>query len=324
MNDTCNKPTRGDLLFAIYRRPDRLDVEWKDHERSCFHPIWLRDNCRCESCGTPETGRRKQRLSDIDLDLTLTHAKIGSDDTVEVRWSDGHEGTFTGSWLRANVYDSAALNRRCFKPHIWDNSSRRKPPVMSFSSVESDNRNFLQMLHFVRDYGICFLQGAPAEPGCLEPFASKIGPIQESNFGRILDLVVDESKRSVANRTVALKAHTDEPYRASPPGLLMFHCIETDETGAGASIFVDGFEIAEILRQENPEGFDALTRNPQPFRRHFEGDVDLIAEFPVISVDTFKNIVGVRNQRPCRGSSHCARNRGAELLLRFKAPASIS
>jgi len=75
---------------------------------------------------------------------------------------------------------------------------------------------------------------------------------------------------------------------------MLFHCIQTDVTGGGSSIFLDGFEIAETLRTEDPEGFTSLTRNRQAFRRHFSDDVDLIAEFPVISLDEFDNICGVR------------------------------
>jgi len=57
---------------------------------------------------------------------------------------------------------------------------------------------------------------------------------------------------------------------------------------------VDGFEIAERLRQHDPEGFLALCENSQAFRRHFTDDVDLIAEFPIISLDEFGHLCGVR------------------------------
>jgi gamma-butyrobetaine dioxygenase len=294
MVDGGRDRSRASVLVAIESRPDRLEIEWSDRFRSSYHAIWLRDNCRCEDCGVPETGRRKLRLTGLDLDVTVTEAIITPDDRLTILWADGHKGSFGGAWLRANTYDEAARRARCFKPRIWDDGLRQHPPVMDFAAVYTDDHHFLEMLVAVRDLGLCFLRGAPIEAGPLERFASKIGPIQESNFGRVLDLLVDNSKQSVANRTVSLKPHTDEPYRASPPGLLMFHCIEADATGGGASMFVDGFEIAEILRIADPEGFDALSRNSQCFRRHFAGDVDLIAEFPVISVDDFGNLVGLR------------------------------
>ena len=74
----------------------------------------------------------------------------------------------------------------------------------------------------------------------------------------------------------------------------MFHCVETDVNGKGASTFLDGFEVAETLKAEDPEGFRAICTHSQGFRRFFDEDVDLIAEFPVISTDEFDNVTGVR------------------------------
>jgi gamma-butyrobetaine dioxygenase len=128
----------------------------------------------------------------------------------------------------------------------------------------------------------------------VEALSLRFGFPQESNFGRVQDLVFDPAMRSIANDIKALKPHTDEPYRASPPGILLFHCIANDQTGAGSSTFVDGFEIAEQLRTEDLEGFCALCNNSQAFRRHFAEDVDLIAEFPIISLDEFGNLCGIR------------------------------
>ena len=108
------------------------------------------------------------------------------------------------------------------------------------------------------------------------------------------DLIFDPKRRSIAYDIKALKPHTDEPYRSAPPGIMLFHCVANDQTGAGASTFVDGFEIAEMLRARDGEGFDALCSNSQAFRRHFENDVDLISDFPVLSVDEFGNLCGVR------------------------------
>lgn len=270
-----------------------LSIDWSNGASSDFDAIWLRDNCRCEGCGVPETGRRQSRLTAIDLDIAFKTAEIVRDQVV-VTWSDGHCGAFAAAWLRDHSYDEATRRSRAFTPQLWTDEFRNDPPYMDFEDVSGSDAGFMRLLHQVRDTGLCFLREAPAEAGTLEAFAQRIGPIQESNFGRIQDLVVDDTKQSVGNRTVALKAHTDEPYRASPPGLLMFHCIETDVTGAGSSIFMDGFELAEVVRAEDPEGFAALARNSQPFRRHFAGDVDLVAEFPVISTDGFGNVTGVR------------------------------
>lgn len=272
---------------------DVLVVQWADGSDSRFHWIWLRDACRCSACGAYEKGFRTSKVSDIPDDITAEAVRIDGADVI-VDWPDGHESRYAGSWLLSNAYDEASRRARAFVPRPWTESIRSDPPRFAFDGVMVGDRAFLDMLYAVRDHGICVIDGAPCEAGWLERLATKVGPIQESNFGRIQDLVIDLAKGEVAQSAVALRPHTDEPYRASPPGILMFHCIQTDVEGAGQSLFVDGFEIAEVLRREDPDGFQALASHGQLFRRHFDGAVDVIAEFPILSLDAFGNLTGVR------------------------------
>ena len=280
-------------IDQVTQGPGALKITWSDGAKSEFHYIWLRDNCRCATCGEPSTGRRQLRLTELPLDVA-PESVIQTPGGIRIFWTDGHQSNFNRGWLDQNRYDLEARKDRAFVPPVWTDGTRRNPPTLKFDGAANSDAVFLQMLAHIRDSGICFLQNAPAVEGVLEAFAQKTGPIQESNFGRVQNLVVDQAKQSVAHRTVALKPHTDEPYRASPPGIIMFHCIETDAAGAGASLFMDGFELAHRLRDEDPDGFSAISRHPCVFRRHFAGDVDLIAQFPVISLDAFGNVCGVR------------------------------
>ena len=282
-------------LEILNNAQSELTLKWADGSPCSFHAIWLRDNCRCVICGEPSVGRRKLRLGNLDLEVSITAAEIAEGgELVCITWSDGHTGSFASNWLRRHRYDNESRRQRAFKPQLWTDKFRREPPTRPYNDVVNNDDAFMQILCTVRDFGFCFLTGAPTEPGTVENLAGKLGFPQESNFGRVQDLVVDARQRSIANDVDELKPHTDEPYRASPPGILLFHCITTELTGTGSSTFLDGFEAAETLRREDPEGFASLARNSQEFRRHFDGDVDLIAEFPVISVDSFGNLCGVR------------------------------
>lgn len=270
-----------------------IKLNWSDATSSIFHPIWLRDNCRCESCGDPAIGYRNLRLTSLKLDI-MPRTLTTDPDQLSVTWHDDHRSIFSTAWLREHAYDDTERAARAFKPRSWHQDFRESPPRFEYAEVEGNDSSLLRVLQQVRDYGISLLRGAPTEPGILESFVRRFGFPQESNFGRVQNLVFDPDKRSIAHDVKALKPHTDEPYRASPPGLLLFHCIANDQTGAGSSLFVDGFEIAERLRDKDPDGFNALCINPQTYRRHFEGDVDLIAECPILNVDEFGNLCGVR------------------------------
>lgn len=271
----------------------QVDVGWKNGRTSAFHTIWLRDNCRCENCGDPVIGRRNLRLTGLDLVMQATSVTL-SEDSLRVTWQDGHQSEFTSDWLFNHAYDDDSRRSRVFRPVLWDAESHSEIQSFDYNDVINDDKYLLEALQQIRDYGLCFIRNSPAEPGILENLTLKIGYPQESNFGRVQDLVVDRGKSSIANDILALKLHTDEPYRASPPGILLFHCVETDITGAGSSMFMDGFEIAERLRKHDRSGFDALCNHNYSFRRHFEDNVDLIADFPLLSVDEFDNLNGIR------------------------------
>jgi alpha-ketoglutarate-dependent taurine dioxygenase len=151
--------------------------------------------------------------------------------------------------LRELDYQDQAGRVRAFKPIIWDDSFRQNPPIIEYVDIASSDNKLLDLLYQVRDYGLCFIRNAPAQPSIVESLALRIGPPQESNFGRVQDLIFDRGKRSIGNDVKAFKLHTDEPYRASPPGILLFHCIANDQTGAGSSTFMDGLEVAGRLQK---------------------------------------------------------------------------
>jgi len=269
-----------------------VEVCWLSGQHSAFHPIWLRDNCRCESCGDPAVGYRNLRLTDIEFDCAPKTIDTNGAELL-IRWHDDHRSSYPAAWLRAHAYDDNSRQLRAFKPSLWNQALRDNPPLFDYTEV-NDDAGLLGVLQQVRDFGLCFIRNAPAEPGIAEALALRFGFPQESNFGRVQDLIFDPGKRSIANDVKALKPHTDEPYRASPPGLLLFHCIANDQSGAGSSLFMDGFEIAESLRQQDADGFAALCTYAQAYRRHFADEVDLIAEFPILNIDEFGNLHGIR------------------------------
>lgn len=153
---------------------NRLSIGWADGARSDFHAIWLRDNCRCEACGAPETGRRKSRLTEIPLDVAIASTQM-EENTVVLAWSDGHRSRFSAHWLHAHAYDEEQRRRRGFSPTLWTDEIRRNPPVMDFSAVDQDESAFYEMLTTVRDLGLCLLRDASTESGTLAPFAERIG-----------------------------------------------------------------------------------------------------------------------------------------------------
>lgn len=94
-----------------------------------------------------------------------------------------------------------------------------------------------------------------------------------------------------------MRPHTDENFPEPPPGIMIFHSIQANECGGGASVITDGFRLAEEFRRLHPKGFDLLTRVPIRHRRFIDG-VGLRAKAHVISPDYFGEITEFRLNKP--------------------------
>ena len=167
-----------------------LQTTWSDAKSSFFHSIWLRDNCRCDSCGNPAIGRRTLRLTSLDLGVQVERSAVEAG-ALHVEWSDGHKSQYAGEWLREHAYDETARRGRAFTPKLWDANYIQNPGSLAWEAVSSSEAGFYEMLERIRDYGFCFIQGSPAHDGTIAALASRIGPLQESNFGKVVDLQVD-------------------------------------------------------------------------------------------------------------------------------------
>lgn len=58
-------------------------------------------------------------------------------------------------------------------------------------------------------------------------------------------------------------------------------------------MFVDGFKIAEVLREQDPDAFDLLTRYEVCFRKDDGDQIHMEAYSPIITVDHHGNVTNV-------------------------------
>jgi gamma-butyrobetaine dioxygenase len=110
--------------------------------------------------------------------------------------------------------------------------------------------------------------------------AALVGWVRETNYGRLFDVrsVPDPNNLAYTNRQLGL--HTDNPYRDPVPGLQILHCLRAGREG-GASLFTDGFAVAEALRAEDPEAFNILASSPVQFA-FSDAKASLTAERPIV------------------------------------------
>ncbi|MBW8907596.1 MAG: TauD/TfdA family dioxygenase, partial [Mesorhizobium sp.] len=147
--------------------------------------------------------------------------------------------------------------------------------------------------------GIAMLTGVPAEPEATLRVAGRYGPVRETSYGKVFDLISRPDARVAGETARAQIPHTDEPFRYSPPGFIFFHAVRTGAGSGGTSLMVDGFQVAEQMRRTRPHLFDLLTRYGVTFHREHAGEVFFSAEAHVISLDASGAVTGIRFNDRC-------------------------
>lgn len=68
--------------------------------------------------------------------------------------------------------------------------------------------------------------------------------------------------KDTAYTTLALAPHTDTTYFTDPAGLQMFHLLSHEHGSGGSSILIDGFNAANLLKNESRAYYDILSSKP--------------------------------------------------------------
>lgn len=238
-----------------------VTVRWADGMAARFHHVWLRDNCPCSRCVHDVTKEQT-----FELDATTEprpDGPVGVDGSgaLVVVWADdGHRSAYHPGWLRAHRYDGPQV---ASPPAIltWDGSTPDLPPTFDGPTVLADDDVLHQWLIALRAVGFTRLVDVPLDLDAVGRVAARIGPIRETNFGVLWDVRSEPAPVTNANTDLSLPPHVDLCTREYQPGLQFLHCIR-NTTAGGRGRYVDGFRVAEILRDEHPEHHAVLTTQP--------------------------------------------------------------
>ena len=254
----------ADTSAAVSIEADGLSVAWPDGLRFVFHPVWLRERADDGATLDPRTGQRLLEAAFLPPDLTLVAASADDDEVATVRFSDGHTARYDLAMLRAALAQPEDLDRR-LPPRLWDARTADGPPRRPLAALASDPAALLALLDDVEVWGYSLLTGAPREKNGVRAFTDLIGNIRLTNWGGIEDVKYAADAFDLTLTSRALEPHVDNPYRLTPIGYVVLHCLENSAPG-GDSTVVDGFAVAERLRREDPAGYLALTEVPVYFR----------------------------------------------------------
>lgn len=269
-----------------------MSIDWMDGHTSTFPSIWLLNACTSAAFGSTETGVRLFKLTDHPGDPRIKSANLASDGDVQIDWASGHRSQFTAQWLRGHCLSKVERAARRFKPIVWDKRLSNQIPYMDYPELVASPEKHLSFLETVRDIGFVILRDVPKDQARTEEVASLVGKLRITNYG-IFELESKPNPELSGDLANALELHTDEPYRVDPPGITLFHVLQQSEHG-GDSTLADGINIANRLREQDPEAFRILVTIPARFHRSLKEGRAFEIQAPIISCDESGNVIGIR------------------------------
>lgn len=258
----------------------QLVLERAGGQPFAIHPLWLRERCRDAASIDLKTQQRLADPSDFDLALKIVSVTQPSPGSFRIRFSDGHEASFSA----ADILAEAALapnDHDCPPLTLWDGTLAQLPRARWHADASESER--LAWLESFLTLGFVIFEGVPTTPGTVLKVGSMFGFTRETNFGPLFDVRSTPDATDLAYTNVSLDPHTDNPYRAPVPGIQLLHCLVNETTG-GLSTLVDGFAVAQTLRDAHPEAFRVLTGTPVRFK-YIDADTELTASAPPIELD---------------------------------------
>lgn len=239
-----------------------VHIRWADGFEARFEALWLRENASDPVTTHPVSREPLLPLMALPDGLHATAAAVDGA-ALHVDWSTGDRSVFDGAWLRHRWHMLDAPDDDLPPRRLWERLDGL--PRHAGQAALTDPNARAAWLHDLYTIGATVLVDLPAETRWLEAAATAIGPIRETQFGRVFDVRIEPGTFvSNASTDIALPVHTDLATRSRPPGLQLLQCMAASLEG-GDSLLVDGFHLVDHIRRTEPALYRALVEVPFTF-----------------------------------------------------------
>lgn len=305
-------PTRLVGAAADPGDPRLLQLRFEGGTSRTIALVTLRDACCCTACRHPASLERTQDQLRIDPEIRAERLDLVAGGELEVAWSDGHLSCYTSGWLVAGGRFEEVMPPPPVR--LWDRSL--VIPRFEYDAVVSDASVRLAWLEALAGHGIAYVTGAPVQPASVLSLIGRVGTVRPTNFGAVFDVRAVIDAISNAYTAIDLPLHVDLPAREHMPGYQFLHCIANEAAG-GASVYADGYAMAQDLRAEDPPAFHTLGEVPIRFRYHDE-TTDYVAIRPLITVGAAGEVEEIRFNTSLMTSFQVAPERTAEVWRAYR------
>ena len=272
-------------------------VKWNDDHQTFYHAIWLR-----HSPGFPGSVRPagiEGRFPTIASPITPIEADVTPDGNLKIDWNNGFVSEHSTSWLRENAYDEQTLSQKRRAVTLWDPGSIEAGTEFQFSAFVDDEKARIELFEHLLDYGALILRHTPTDPNTIVDIANWFGHTPANLYADdpaqpvVGNVKIDPAVTVATNMCHFLGPHTDTCWRQTLSGLVLLHCLKA-HPGGGRSIVVDGFAVANRLREEDQAAFDLLAKVPLDFGSKVDDKDDWRVLGRIISVAANGQLEGIR------------------------------
>ena len=290
--------------IEIINDGDAIQISWPGQGQSRFHAVWLRDNGQDNKSRDPNNFQKLRTVLDIPLDSQITHASIDEHNQLNLQFSPDQWKTHIDlQWLWQHQYDTDSSDEALISPAhtIWDKELNHNVPTANFEDCKSNPSTLLHWLQSIDRFGVAKMSGLPKRNAVVLDVIDLFGYTRETNYGRYFEIKTQINPINLANTSLGLQVHSDNPYRDPVPTLQFFGCLENDTDG-GESIVVDSFKAVSILKESYPEHFQILQQHSAEYDFKGGEDAHLHASRAMIECSPEGRLTGVRfNNRSCHG-----------------------
>ncbi|XP_025417802.1 gamma-butyrobetaine dioxygenase-like [Sipha flava] len=267
---------------------------------------WLRNNCRCSSCASGETGFRKQVIRDFQFRPVPDRFEIISDDVLYVKWDDSHVSTYDLQWLLERNFNEGQ-ERREYQQIKWTAESfSTMLRSFKYENVIKSDEVLLQWLETLAIYGISIIKSCGLEHDRIKELAARVAFLKRTHYGKTFRVEAKDDATNLAYRSTYLQLHTDLPYYEYTPGVILLHCIIQPESSGGENEVTDGLFVCERLKEINPNRYKALSTIPVRWIDHGHDNgynFHNIHHAPVICEDGHGRVKRINFSEPHRDST---------------------
>ena len=292
-------------ISKVLKNGSGLNVEWTDGKKSNFNFMWLRDNCPLDM--DEDTRERTFNILEVSENIHPKNYKINLDGKLEIEWSEGnHTSFYDPKWLRKNCY---TLKEKYVSPYqLWDSklNSNLESISIDYENIMQNDEALIQWLNLLHEKGFSIVKNSPTEKKSALPLLNRISHIRETFFNTPFEVISIPKPNNLAYTSKRLVNHMDLPYYELPPGYQFLHCLVNNAEG-GMSRAVDGFFVADYLRNNDPETFKTLTRVPAVFvNRDYTQDKKRLYHAQEITLNKDGDYNDIRFSVPTMGIMDCS------------------